>query len=436
MKFLKPALNSALALALIVVATLSAAAPKPGKIALVDRIVAVVNNEVITQRELDEKAKLAEQQLQRQGTPLPSRDVLEKQLLERLIIDKVQLQYAKENGVTVDDEALEQTLQRIATENKLTMEQFRAVLKRDGVSYDKFREDIRNEMVLARLREREVDNKIFVSDADVDNYLANRQRQGEETEYNAAQIFIRVPEQATPEQLQAVKAKADKAWQQLKNGADFRQVSASVSDAPNAIQGGPLGWGSASRIPPLFVEALDKLQPGDITPVLRSPNGFHILKLVDKRGKNVKVVVPQTHVQHILIKTNEVVSETDAKQRLLQLKERLDNGADFSELARLHSGDASASKGGDLGWISPGDTVPEFEQAMNALKIGQVSEPVKSPFGWHLIKVLERRSEDMGDQRARVTARQEIRERKADEAYQEWLRQLRDRAYVEYRNDE
>jgi peptidyl-prolyl cis-trans isomerase SurA len=411
-----------------------AAETAPAKVATLDRIVAVVNSDVVTQLELNQRLRMVTQQLQKQGTPLPPREVLEKQLLERVILERVQLQFAQETGVKVDDAQLDKTLQRIAQENKLSQEQFRAALEKDGLDFGKFREEIRREIIMARLREREVDNRISVSDGEVENYLSSRsEAQGGGNEFNLAHILIRVPEQASPEALQKFKARAQQALEEVRSGKDFRQVAASYSDAADALQGGVLGWRPAGQLPALFVEALEALKTGEASPVLRSPNGFHILKLLDKRGKDTPLVVQQTHARHILIKVNEVMSEQDAKNRLLQIKERLDNAADFAELARLHSEDGSASRGGDLNWLSPGDTVPEFEQAMNALKPGALSEPVRSPFGWHLIQVLERRNEDVSKERKRLQARQEIRARKADESYQEWLRQLRDRAYVEYR---
>ncbi len=411
-----------------------AAETAPARVVALDRIVAVVNSEVITQLELDDRLRMVTQQLQKQGTPLPPREVLEKQLLERVILERVELQFAQETGVKVDDAQLEKTLQRIAQENQLSLEQFRAALEKDGIDFRKFREEIRKEVIMARLREREVDNRITVSDGEVENYLnSRREAQGGGNEFNLAHVLIRVPEQASPEALQKFKAKALQALEELRAGKDFRQVAASYSDAADALQGGVLGWRPAGQLPSLFAEALEALNTGETSPVLRSPNGFHILKLLDKRGKDAPFVVRQTRARHILIKVNEIMSEQDAKNRALQIKERLDNGADFAELARLHSEDGSASRGGDLNWLSPGDTVPEFEKAMNALKPGALSEPVRSPFGWHLIQVQERRDEDVSKERKRLQARQEIRARKADEAYQEWLRQLRDRAYVEYR---
>lgn len=431
----KQLLSFLLGFSLLGVCTLSLAAEKTSaKVVTLDRIVAVVNSDVITQLELNERLNLVIQQLQKQGTPLPPRDVLEKQLLERLVMDRVQLQFAQETGVKVDDAQLENSLHRIAQENKMSLEQFRAALEKDGIDYSKFREDIRREFIMSRLREREVDNRITVSDGEVENYLNSRSEiQGGGNEFNLAHILIRVPEQASPEQLQKFKMRAQQALEELHAGKDFRQVAASYSDAADALQGGVLGWRPAGQLPTLFVDALEVLKTGEASPVLRSPNGFHILKLLDKRGKDAPFVVQQTHARHILIKVNEVMSEQEARNRTLQIKERLDNGADFAELARLHSEDGSASRGGDLGWLSPGDTVPEFERAMNALKPGTLSGPVRSPFGWHLIQVLERRDEDVSKERKRLQARQEIRARKADESYQEWLRQLRDRAYVEYR---
>ncbi len=402
-----------------------------------DRIVAVVNNDVITQLELNQRLRLVSQQLQKQGTPLPPRELLEKQLLERIIMDRTQLQLAQETGVKVDDSQLDKTLQRIAQENKLSQDQFRAALEKDGVNFAKFREDIRHEIIMGRLREREVDNRVTVSEGEVDSFLAmHNAAAGDGNEFNLAHILVRVPEQASPEQLQKLKARATQALEELMAGKDFRQIAASHSDAPDALEGGAIGWRSSGQLPTLFVETLNALKPGENSLVLRSPNGFHILKLLGKRGKDAPLIVRQTHARHILIKVNEVVSEQDARTRALQLKERLDHEAKFEELARQFSEDGSASRGGDLNWLSPGDTVPEFEKAMDALQPGQLSEPVRSPFGWHLIQVIERRNEDVSKERLRMQARQEIRARKADEAYQEWLRQLRDRAYVEYRLEE
>jgi peptidyl-prolyl cis-trans isomerase SurA len=405
---------------------------------LLDRVIAVVNSEVVTHLELESQLRMATIQLKRQGTPMPPPEQLERQLLERMITTRVLTQAARESGLRVDDTQLQRALERIAEENKLSPEAFRAQLEKDGVDFARFREELRNEILITRLKEREVDSRIVITDAEIDGYLRNQTAQGgKDDEYSLAHILILVPEGAAPEQIQTRRAVAERALAQLKSGGDFRQVSASFSDAQNALEGGSLGWRAASRLPEIFVDGVKGLKVGDVSPILRSANGFHILKLMDKRGNQTPVIVQQTHVRHILVRTNEVVSEADAKQRLSDLRERVVLGnADFAELARLHSEDASAARGGDLGWISPGETVPDFERAVDALPLDGVSEPVRTPFGWHLIQVLGRRNEDLSGERQRMAARQAIRQRKAEEAYQEWIRLQRDKAYVEYRLEE
>lgn len=413
--------------------TAGAQQTKPRAIVTVDRIIAVVNDEVVTERELAARVDFAFRQLRAQGTPPPSRDVIEKQVLERVINDRVQLQHAREIGMRIDDAELDRALLRIAEQNKMTLPQLREVLAKDNVPFAKFREDIRGEITLSRLKEREIAQRVVVTEAEIDNFIQGQQAQPGRDEFNVSHILVAVPENASPEQLQARRERAEQALAQIKGGADFRQVAAAFSDGPEALQGGVIGWRPADRLPTLFVEALRPLQPGQLSGLLRSPNGFHILLLNERRGGAAPVLVQQTRARHILIKTNELVSETEARNRLLALKERLDNKADFAELAKARSEDTSASRGGDLNWLSPGDTVPEFEQAMNALKPGEISAPVRSPFGWHLIQVMERRNQDMTKEGERMNVRQTLRERKTDEAYQEWVRQLRDRAYIEQR---
>jgi len=428
---------TALALAAALGCAGPARAQQARPVAVIDRIVAVVNNEVITRADLDERYRFAARQLSQQGTPLPPRDILERQILDRLIVDHVQLQLAKETGLRVDDSELGRAIQRIAQENRITVEQLQETLRKDGVPFNRFREDIRNEIILSRLKQREVDNKIVVSEGEIDGFISAQQGLGGRgEEYNLSHILVTVPENASAEQIQARRARAEQALQQIHTGADFRQVAAAFSDAPDALQGGAMGWRSGTRLPTLFFDAVNSLRPGGVTPLLRSANGFHIVRLNERRGPASQVIVRQTRARHILIKTNELVPQAEARRRLVDLKERLDNKADFAELARLHSEDASGSKGGELGWVSPGDTVPEFESAMNALAPGEVSAPVQTPFGWHLIQVLERRDEDMSRDRQRLAAQSALRARKSDESYQEWVRQLRDRAYIEYRLDE
>ena len=402
-----------------------------------DRIVAVVNDEVITLHELRSRLDFAVAQLQKQGTPLPPRSELERQMLDRLIMDKVQLQHARDNGMRIDDSQLEQALQRIAANNKMSLTRFRDALQKDGISFVKFREDIREEMTIARVREREVNDKIVISEGEIDNYLSGDLKGGDAgEEYEVAHILLRAPESASPEQIQTLKAKAEQVYERVKKGEDFSQLAATYSDAPDALKGGNLGARPLNRLPALFADVVVKLQDGEVGPLLRSPNGFHLVKLVAKRGGAALPPVEQTHVRHILIKVNEVVAEIEARHKLEGLYDRIKHGEDFAALAKLYSQDGSASKGGDLGWIYPGDTVPDFERAMNALKPGELSQPIQSPFGFHLIEVLERRVQDVSADRQRAAARQILRERKMDEAYQDWLRQIRDRAYVELRLEE
>lgn len=409
-------------------------AKKNHEVVKLDRIIAIVDQSVITEQELADRLRTVSAQLEKQGTALPPQNILEKQILERLISDSLQLQLAAQTGLKVDDTQLDKTIERIATQNKLSVEEFKTLLEKDGMSIRKFREDIRSEITIARLREREVDNKLNVSEAEVDNYLTTQANRGEEQdEFEVSHILIRTPEDSSPEDLQKAKTKTEEALKQLTNGASFAEVSAGFSDAPNALEGGDLGWKNGSQMPTLFLDALKKLQVGEVSTPIRSPNGFHILKLTNRRGGTSSMVIGQTHARHILIKLSEVVSEKDAKRKIDGIKERIDNGTKFEEMARQYSEDGSANNGGDLGWVNPGDTVAPFEKEMNALSLGEISEPVLSPFGWHIIQVLERRQQDMTKEASRLKARQEIRTRKSEEAYQDWIRELRDRAFVELR---
>jgi peptidyl-prolyl cis-trans isomerase SurA len=429
----RTALRLTSACLILIAATAQAQQAKPNAIVVIDRIIAVVNDEVITERELAARVDFALRQLAQQGTQPPARQILEKQLLERTINDRVQMQYARDTGTRVDNAELDRAMVKIAEQNKMTVAELRTVLAKDNVPYDKFREDIRSEITLSRLREREVAQKIVVTESEIDNFIQTQLTQPGRDEFNVSHILIAVPEKASPEQLQARRERAEQALAQIKGGTDFRQVAAAFSDGPEALQGGLIGWRETSRLPALFLDAVRPLQAGQLTELLRSPNGFHILRLNERRGGAAPIVVQQTRARHILVKTNELVSETEARNRILALKDRLDNKVDFAELARTRSEDSSASRGGDLNWLSPGDTVPEFERAMDELKPGEISGPVRSPFGWHLIQVMERRNQDMTQEGQRMNARQTLRERKTDEAYQEWVRQLRDRAYVEQR---
>lgn len=417
--------------------TFPAAAQSRAAPVAADRVIAVVNSEALTLQELRAKLAVVERQLRSQNVQLPPRDVLERQLLERMIIDRLQLQFAKESGMQVSDGELDGALRRIADGNRMALPDFRAALERDGIAWQKFREEIREEMLMARLRDREVESRISISDGEIDNYLANPERLAAEELVQLAHIIVRVPEQADAGQLARIRQRAEQALQQIRGGEDFGRVAASVSDAPDAMAGGMMEPRPLDRLPTLYADVVKDMQPGDVSAILRSPAGFHIVKVLGRRGGALPTKsLKQTHARHILIKINELVSEAEGRHKLTALKERLDNGADFAELARLYSNDLSAAKGGDLGWLYQGDTVPDFERAMDALGLKEISGPVRSPFGWHLIQVLERRTEDASVERQRLLARQALRERKSDEAYQEWLRQLRDRAYVEYRLEE
>lgn len=449
----KPACGLTLAAALLAAGIAhDAAAQAPKKpaeqpaqrVVLADAIIAVVNNEVITRQELIDRLQLLERRLKNQNIQLPPPQEFQRQVLERMIVDLAQLQLAKESGIRIDDATLDRAIARIAEQNKMTVQQFREQLEREGAPFKVFREEIREEIIMQRLREREVDNKVQVSESEVDNYLASQAGASQtQQEYSVSHILVRIPENATAEQIAERRRRAEGVLRQLQSGGDFAKLAATYSDASDALSGGDLGWRNAERLPQLFVDTIGGMKQGEVSPLVKSANGFHILKLngvrspsVVKSGSGAVAAVQQTRVRHILIKVNQLVSSADAKRKLTELKQRLDNKATtFEELAKLFSNDLSASRGGDLGWVYPGDTVPEFERAMDALKPGEVSEPIESPFGWHLIQVLERKTDDVSQERRRLLARQVIRERKLEDATQDWLRQLRDRAYVEYRFD-
>lgn len=413
-----------------------------GKPQLVNSIVVVVNDEVITRQELNERLRAVERRLTAQGTALPDRADLQKQLLERMILDRAQLQLAREHGMRVDDVMLDRAMARLAEQNKMSLQEFRNQVEREGTSYARFREEIRDDIMMQRIREREVDSKIQVSETEVDNFLAaEANSQSAKQELNLAQILVRIPENASSEQIAQRFARAQEVLQKLRAGGDFAKLAVTYSDSGEALQGGDIGWREQDRLPQLFLDAINKIKVGEVSEIVRSANGFHIIKLSGKRavsaGKAGPAAVQQSHVRHILIKVSQIVTAAEARQKLAELKQQIDSkSASFEELAKTHSNDASAAKGGDLGWLYPGDTVPEFEQVMDKLALNEVSQPVQSQFGFHLIQVTERKTDDVSKDRQRMAARQAVRERKADEAMQNWLRELRDRAFVEFRLDE
>jgi peptidyl-prolyl cis-trans isomerase SurA len=396
----------------------------------IDRIVAIVDQEVITENELEDKLITVINNLKSQKVELPPENILKKQVIERMIINSLQIQLASETGIKVNDAQIDKTIDRISEKNKLNLADFKKMIEKDGTPFYKFRESIKNEITISQLREREIDSKILITDGEIDNYISAQKIESAE-EFEIAHILIKISEDASPEKLEKIKNKAEEAAKSIQNGKSFSQVSAALSDAPNALEGGLMGKKKGNELPTLFVEALKKLDIGKVTPILRSPGGFHIIKLISRKGGETNFIVDQTHVRHILIKFSEINPETEIKKRLMSLKERVENGTKFEDLARQYSEDPSASNGGDLGWVSSGDTVPEFEKTVSSLKISEISEPIKTPFGFHLIQVLERRSQDMSKDAARIKARQEIKMRKSDEAYEGWLQELRDKSFVE-----
>jgi peptidyl-prolyl cis-trans isomerase SurA len=407
-----------------------------------DRIVAVVNDEAITLSELDSRTRVAVAQLRRQKIALPPEAALRRQVLERMIVDRAQLQLARESGVRVDDATVNATIARIAEQNGVPLAQFRERLEKEGIAFARFRSDVRDDIIMTRLREREVEGRIQVSEGEIDNFIAEQAGVAAgSVEYNIAQILLRVPDNASTDRIEATRRQADELLAQLRGGADFGRLAATSSNAPEALSGGDLGWRTAERLPTLFLDAVKGLKPGELGPLVRSPGGFHILKLLGRRnaaeGRLATGPVEATHARHILLRVSDLTPEAEVRRRLSDLRERVViGGQDFGQLARLHSADTSSTRGGDLGWLYPGDTVPEFERAMALLKPNEVSAPVASPFGWHLIQVLERRSEQSPVERNRMAARLALRERKGEETFLEWIRQLRDRTYVEYRLDD
>lgn len=403
---------------------------------VLDQIVAVVNDDIIVMSELDAEMIEVSAQLTAKDTELPPRDTLEKQVLEKLILEQLQLQLAERSGVKIDDTALNNKMQELARENGVSLTRFREVLEREGFDYGKFREDMRQQMTINRIRKQVIASRIKVSDQEVENLLANMAAaiQGN-AEYHVAHILVAVPEAASPEEIQAALQHAEQMVASLRAGADFTQTAIAESDGPTALNGGDIGWRNLGQMPTLFVEPLKDMQVGDISDPIRSPGGFHIIKLAEQRGEERHIVV-QTRVRHLLLKPDAIHPDEEIRVRIEQLETRIRGGDDFAVLARSNSQDTvSAAKGGDLGWVSPGDLVPEFEQVMNAMQPGQISPPFKTEFGWHILQVQGRRDHDSTEEYQESQARQLIRSRKTDEQTFLWLRRLRDESYVEYRLD-
>ena len=401
-----------------------------------DKIVAIVEDDVILEHELDREAAAVSDKLRSTNVMMPPEFVLKKQVLERMIVDKLQRQLAARSGIQVSDEMLRNSVADIATRNNMSVERFKQELANQGMDYKAFEENLRNEIIINQLRGREIGSRIKVTDAEVDHYLETQgSASSSNMQYHLGHILISVPSGASASIIQKAKDRAEQVVVELRNGKDFRETAISVSDDDNALKGGDLGWRSMGQIPTLFTDIVKTMQQGDISDPIRSPSGFHIIKMLETEG-SVQHIITKTKVRHILIKTNELIDDAEAQKRLWALKERIIDGDDFAALARSHSDDkGSAINGGSLDWVSPGALVPPFEQAMNKLDINEISNPVQTQFGWHIIQVLGRENQDNSDQFRRDRVRDEIRKRKVEEETELWLRRLRDEAYVEINLD-
>ncbi|MFK8330469.1 peptidylprolyl isomerase SurA [Pseudomonas sp. BJa5] len=398
-----------------------------------DSVVAIVDNDVVMKSQLDQRVREVQQTIAKRGGSAPPASVLDQQVLERLIVENLQLQIGDRSGIRITDEELNQAIATIAQRNGMSLEQFRAALARDGLSYDDAREQVRREMIISRVRQRRVAERIQVSEQEVKNFLNSDQGKMQlSEEYRLANILIPTPEGANSEQIQAAARKVGELHQRLRSGADFAQMAIANSASDNALEGGEMGWRKAGQLPPDFAKMLSSMAIGDITQPIRIPNGFIILKLEEKRGAGSSVVRDEVHVRHILIKPSEIRSPEATRQLAEKLYERIQNGEDFAELAKSFSEDpGSALNGGDLNWVDPNVLVPEFREQMANAPQGQVTKPFQTQYGWHVLEVLGRRATDSTEQAREQQAMNVLRNRKYDEELQTWLRQIRDEAYVE-----
>ncbi len=401
-----------------------------------DRIVAIVEDDVILEHELDNEVTTVTSRLRSGNVMLPPEFVLRKQVLERMIVDKLQRQLATRSGIQVSDEMLRNSVSDIASRNNMSVEQFKRELASQGMDFNAFEENLRNEIIVNQLRGREISSRIKVTDAEVNHYLETQGSSGSaNTRYHLGHILVSVPTGASAGAIQKARSKAESIVADLRSGKDFRETAIGMSDDDNALTGGDLGWRTLGQLPTLFTDIAPTMEQGDISDPIRSPSGFHIIKMLETEGFSQHIVT-KTKVRHILIKTNELVDDAEARKRLLALNERILDGDDFATLARAHSEDkGSAINGGSLDWVSPGALVPPFEDAMNRLAINEISNPVQTQFGWHIIQVLGRENQDDSEQFKKDKARDEIRKRKVEEETELWLRRLRDEAYVEINLD-
>jgi peptidyl-prolyl cis-trans isomerase SurA len=405
---------------------------------LIDRVVAIVNSEAITASELQRRERQFVQNLRRQGVELPEASVLRAQVLERMIEEQAMLQLAREKGIRVDDATLDRSIARIAEQNGMSVSGLRNQLESEGIGFASFRQDIREEIIISRLRERDVENRLSVSENEVDTFMASQGQSIQRIEeLRISQILIRVDEGAGREETERAMSRVRQVQEAVRAGRAFADLAREVSDAPDRDQGGSLGWRSRDRLPALFLDAVASLRAGQTSAPVRSPNGFHVLLLEDRRSTLRAQEVTVHRARHILLRVDAQTSEEQASRRLADLRRRIELGADFAAMARDFSQDpGSAPRGGDLDWAYPGDLVPEFERAMLELRPGDISEPVRSVFGLHLIQLLERKREPLTEQRMRIAARMVLREQKLSEALADWTREVRANAYVEIKRDE
>ena len=402
------------------------------KVEPLDRIVAVIDNDVVMESELDSRVESVHRQLADRNITLPPASVLKKQVLEQLILENIQLQLGERGGIRIDDWTLTDAINRIAERNNMSVDEFRKSLEVDGLSFVEAREEIRRELILNRVRQRQVAQRIQVSEQEVDNFLSSPEGQSQlQTEFRLGHILIATPDNPSPEQIKSIEAEANSVYDQLKNGANFQEMAVAHSKGQNALNGGDLGWRKADQLPTLFAEQAVKMKTSEISKPVRSPGGFHIFKLMETRGDE-KVVQDQVHVRHILIKPNEIRSDLESRMLAKNLYDRVKQGEEFSELAKAYSDDpGSALNGGDMDWISPAILVPEFQAVMNNIPEKVVSEPFKTSFGWHILEVLGKRKSDISNEVRRNRIREMLSNRKFEEELQVWLREIRDQAYVE-----
>jgi peptidyl-prolyl cis-trans isomerase SurA len=416
----------------------STAPAAPTQQGTADFIVALVNSEPVTNNEVRQRLLRVEQQIAQEGTAMPARDVLVREVLEQIINERAQMQQASELGITVDEAAVTQAEQAIAAQNQLSPDELRRRLAAEGIDINRFRNNLRNQILLQRVQERQVDSRVRVTDADIDDFIREQRGNSDvaSLELNLAHVLVAVPEGATPERIQELQARAQGVAERARAGADFAQLARDFSDAPERTNGGLFGMRPATRLPSLFVDATRALAAGGVAGPLRSPAGFHVLKVIEKKQAGMPdAIVTQTRARHILLRTGPQLSQADAVARLAAFRQQIASGqASFEALAREHSQDGSASQGGDLGWAGPGMFVPEFEQAMNALRPGEVSAPLVSRFGVHLIRVDERRQATLTQREQRVMVRGLASEKKLEDALRVWTQDTRSRAYVEYRD--